>query len=145
MKENGLINLKFTIKFNLPFPWKRNIVLYSTIKKIRVMFTVRLFLILLILFYEISMIITQKKTFFFCDFPFECGISRNFSNRKSYCMPFFLVTLLFLIFDIEIILFFPIVYMNLSFDLLIIFLVLLFVLILGLIIEWKYGSFNWFK
>lgn len=47
--------------------------------------------------------IKEKKT----DYPFECGIIRNYSSHLPYSLPFFFLTLIFLLFDVEIILLLP--------------------------------------
>jgi NADH-ubiquinone oxidoreductase chain 3 len=41
--------------------------------------------------------------------PFECGFTPKFSARIPFSIRFFLVTIIFLVFDVELILIFPLV------------------------------------
>lgn len=78
--------------------------------------------------------------------PFECGFSPLKKARRPFSMRFFIVTLIFLIFDIEIALLLPIgilskiannpIFTNISF-------IIVIILTLGLIHEWKQGALNW--
>nr|YP_010944749.1 NADH dehydrogenase subunit 3 [Galiteuthis armata]WMC20847.1 NADH dehydrogenase subunit 3 [Galiteuthis armata] len=80
--------------------------------------------------------------------PFECGFDPSIHTRAPFSMRFFLLAVIFLIFDVEIILLMPLTMniMNsnthwpltssLSF---------LMILLLGLYHEWNQGSLNWMK
>nr|YP_010583729.1 NADH dehydrogenase subunit 3 [Histioteuthis bonnellii]UXN83925.1 NADH dehydrogenase subunit 3 [Histioteuthis bonnellii] len=80
--------------------------------------------------------------------PFECGFDPSIHTRAPFSMRFFLLAVIFLIFDVEIILLMPLTMnvMNsnthwpLSSSLL-----FLFILLLGLYHEWNQGSLNWMK
>nr|YP_010283888.1 NADH dehydrogenase subunit 3 [Chlorophorus annularis]ULA45456.1 NADH dehydrogenase subunit 3 [Chlorophorus annularis] len=78
--------------------------------------------------------------------PFECGFDPKSSARLPFSLQFFLIAMIFLIFDVEITLLLPIIVtMNITntmnyFLLTIFFLV---ILIVGLIHEWKQGALNW--
>jgi len=39
--------------------------------------------------------------------PFECGFEPQFTRRLRFSLPFFLLSLIFLIFDVELVLLFP--------------------------------------
>lgn len=39
--------------------------------------------------------------------PFECGFSPKLNSRINFSLQFFLITLIFLVFDVELILMFP--------------------------------------
>nr|YP_009501937.1 NADH dehydrogenase subunit 3 [Livia junci]AWU48980.1 NADH dehydrogenase subunit 3 [Livia junci] len=78
--------------------------------------------------------------------PFECGFDPFSKSRISFSIHFFVISLMFLIFDIEITLIFPLplifMYTNvMSWTL--ISALLIMVLSWGLFIEWKEGSMNW--
>nr|YP_009192117.1 NADH dehydrogenase subunit 3 [Angaria neglecta]ALK03361.1 NADH dehydrogenase subunit 3 [Angaria neglecta] len=78
--------------------------------------------------------------------PFECGFDPMGSARLPFSLRFFLLAVIFLIFDVEIVLLFPAV-LKLSTGLdLFVFIGLfsfLFILILGLFHEWNEGSLDW--
>nr|BCV68716.1 NADH dehydrogenase subunit 3 [Sinanodonta tumens] len=81
--------------------------------------------------------------------PFECGFDPLGSSRVPFSLRFFLLAVIFVIFDVEIVLLFPAVmivgtsWMWISgYMALLIFLTLLFV---GLIHEWREGSLEWEK
>ena len=69
--------------------------------------------------------------------PFECGFDASGVSRVPFCIKFFLVCIIFLVFDVEVSLVFPIIYS--------IYQVLSFLMILlgGLVFEWAYGGLNW--
>lgn len=80
--------------------------------------------------------------------PFECGFDPKNTARISFSLRFFLLAVIFLIFDIEIIFFFPIPFIILrSIRILIIFfgVLTLLILIFGLFHEWNEGSLDWSK
>ena len=68
--------------------------------------------------------------------PFECGFDSVGVRRVPFCIKFFLVCIIFLVFDVEVSLVFPIIYS--------IYQVLSFLVILlgGLVFEWVYGGLN---
>nr|QXJ42075.1 NADH dehydrogenase subunit 3 [Euprymna sp. Type 1 GS-2021] len=80
--------------------------------------------------------------------PFECGFDPSIHTRAPFSMRFFLLAVIFLIFDVEIILLMPLTLhiMNsnthwpmtscVSF---------LVILLVGLLHEWNQGSLNWLK
>ncbi len=80
--------------------------------------------------------------------PFECGF--NFFNpaKIPFSIRFFLIAILFIIFDVEISLILPFVirifFINLKIWLLTTFL-LNFMILIGTLIEWKENSFEWKK
>nr|UEP15818.1 NADH dehydrogenase subunit 3 [Drepana pallida] len=78
--------------------------------------------------------------------PFECGFDSHSSARIPFSLHFFLITVIFLIFDVEIALIFPlinlfktvnfIIWMKINFFFII-------VLILGVYHEWNQNMLNW--
>nr|QEJ81396.1 NADH dehydrogenase subunit 3 [Pyrocoelia pygidialis] len=78
--------------------------------------------------------------------PFECGFDPKTSPRIPFSLQFFLIAVIFLIFDIEIALLLPLILtMKISKPLSFIIIASLFILILimGLFHEWKQGALNW--
>nr|YP_009922404.1 NADH dehydrogenase subunit 3 [Malaza fastuosus]QNA48415.1 NADH dehydrogenase subunit 3 [Malaza fastuosus] len=78
--------------------------------------------------------------------PFECGFDPKSSARNPFSLHFFLITVIFLIFDVEIALIFPLIYtfkmvnffiwMKTSFFFII-------MLLIGLYHEWNQNMLNW--
>nr|UPX88258.1 NADH dehydrogenase subunit 3 [Sida crystallina] len=79
--------------------------------------------------------------------PFECGFDPNSNLRVPFSLRFFLITVIFLIFDVEIVLLLPSAFSYFSvasywFITLNFFLI---ILILGLAHEWNQGALEWAK
>nr|YP_010035953.1 NADH dehydrogenase subunit 3 [Empis separata]QQQ89189.1 NADH dehydrogenase subunit 3 [Empis separata] len=78
--------------------------------------------------------------------PFECGFDPKSSSRLPFSLQFFLIAIIFLIFDVEIALILPmIIIMNYSNMMMwtITSLVFIFILLMGLYHEWNQGALNW--
>nr|AXS66457.1 NADH dehydrogenase subunit 3 [Cerambycidae sp. 5 KM-2017] len=78
--------------------------------------------------------------------PFECGFDPKNSARLPFSLQFFLIAVIFLIFDVEIALLLPLIISlqtsNLfNYSYLTIFFII--ILILGLYHEWNQGALNW--
>lgn len=77
---------------------------------------------------------------------YECGFEHHGLSRVPFSMRYFFLTLIFLLFDLEIILllFFPYSFVF-SFNILSLLAVVFFIVFLyfGLIYEWKDGSLEW--
>lgn len=78
--------------------------------------------------------------------PFECGFDPNHRARIPFSIRFFLLAIIFIVFDIEIVLLIPLPiiyhYTNIS-SLILGSLIFLLILLLGLIHEWNQGSLDW--
>nr|YP_010528142.1 NADH dehydrogenase subunit 3 [Cimbex luteus]QPM99418.1 NADH dehydrogenase subunit 3 [Cimbex luteus]UXW64283.1 NADH dehydrogenase subunit 3 [Cimbex luteus] len=78
--------------------------------------------------------------------PFECGFDPIKMTRMSFSIRFFLIAVIFLIFDVEIALLLPMV-LTLSLSNLKLWILtssyFILILILGTMYEWKFGSLNW--
>nr|QGR23974.1 NADH dehydrogenase subunit 3 [Drosophila borborema]QGR24026.1 NADH dehydrogenase subunit 3 [Drosophila seriema] len=78
--------------------------------------------------------------------PFECGFDPKSSSRLPFSLRFFLITIIFLIFDVEIALILPmIIIFKFSNMLIWMSTSIIFILILlgGLYHEWNQGMLNW--
>nr|YP_010387276.1 NADH dehydrogenase subunit 3 [Dryophytes femoralis]UPO67632.1 NADH dehydrogenase subunit 3 [Dryophytes femoralis] len=78
--------------------------------------------------------------------PYECGFDPLGSARLPYSMRFFLVAILFLLFDLEIALLLPTPWAaQFNYPILVIFWssVILLLLTLGFIYEWTQGGLEW--
>nr|QJX65652.1 NADH dehydrogenase subunit 3 [Amorophaga japonica] len=78
--------------------------------------------------------------------PFECGFNPKYSSRIPFSLHFFLITVIFLIFDVEIALIFPMIstfYLVDMFNWMITSSFFLIILILGLYHEWNQNMLNW--
>ena len=69
--------------------------------------------------------------------PFECGFEPYGVRRLPFCIKFFLVRIIFLVFDVEVTLILPIIFSSYQ---VITFLV---ILIIGLFYEWIFGGLHW--
>nr|AAK55284.1 NADH dehydrogenase subunit 3 [Tectocoris diophthalmus] len=79
--------------------------------------------------------------------PFECGFNPMNSARMPFSVQFFLIAVLFLIFDIEIAIILPIIItMKWTMTSMWIMIIMSFVIILtmGLYYEWKNGMLEWY-
>nr|ASM41841.1 NADH dehydrogenase subunit 3 [Chlorophorus simillimus] len=92
--------------------------------------------------------IISKKTFTDREksSPFECGFDPKSSARLPFSLQFFLIAVIFLIFDVEITLLLPIIINMNKTNMMNYFMVMTFfliILIVGLIHEWNQGALNW--
>ena len=98
----------------------------------------RMFLLLLInLTRERGVIVRGKLT------PFECGFEPKESGRLPFSVRFFLLAVVFLVFDIEVALLFPLILglkVRLNTNTLVRGLGFLFILLMGLLHEWRAGA-----
>merc|ERR1712020_513861 len=75
--------------------------------------------------------------------PFECGFDPKRSARIPFSTRFFLLAVIFLVFDIEIAIILPVPLLSIfsiNYELIIGFVPFLVILILGLLHEWREGS-----
>nr|YP_009917425.1 NADH dehydrogenase subunit 3 [Nabis ferus]QLF99792.1 NADH dehydrogenase subunit 3 [Nabis ferus] len=78
--------------------------------------------------------------------PFECGFDPKSSSRMPFSLQFFLIAVLFLIFDIEIVIILPMV-ITLKYTMISTWMttimVFMIILIMGLYHEWNNGVLEW--
>nr|QXG19444.1 NADH dehydrogenase subunit 3 [Drosophila nigrosparsa] len=78
--------------------------------------------------------------------PFECGFDPKSSSRLPFSLRFFLITIIFLIFDVEIALILPMIVIFKFSNLLIwtyTSIIFILILLIGLYHEWNQGMLNW--
>lgn len=78
--------------------------------------------------------------------PFECGFDPKTSSRLPFSLRFYLISLIFLIFDVEITLILPIPLVLKTNNLILTIIITLFfiaILIVGLFHEWNQGALEW--
>nr|YP_009024060.1 NADH dehydrogenase subunit 3 [Kingdonella bicollina]ADZ56280.1 NADH dehydrogenase subunit 3 [Kingdonella bicollina]QOL00640.1 NADH dehydrogenase subunit 3 [Kingdonella pienbaensis] len=78
--------------------------------------------------------------------PFECGFDPKSSARMPFSLRFFLIAVIFLIFDVEIVLILPIMIILKTSNIMIWTMVTMFFIIIllgGLYHEWNQGALKW--
>jgi NADH-quinone oxidoreductase subunit A len=77
--------------------------------------------------------------------PFECGSPYLQKGIKPFRIQFYLVAFIFLLFDIEVVFFFPwaLIFKEMTGKALIVMVAYLFVLVVGFVYAWKKGAFEW--
>nr|AXI98629.1 NADH dehydrogenase subunit 3 [Pseudoniphargus mercadali] len=77
--------------------------------------------------------------------PFECGFDPFKKARIPFSLRFFLITILFLIFDVEIAVLLPLGLFSFNLNSFSYFsaIMIILILILGLFHEWNQGALNW--
>nr|AXS65166.1 NADH dehydrogenase subunit 3 [Coleoptera sp. 10 KM-2017] len=78
--------------------------------------------------------------------PFECGFDPKSNARMPFSLHFFLIAVIFLIFDVEITLLMPLIVtlktsLLINYSLMTMFIIL--ILLIGTYHEWKQGALNW--
>nr|YP_009180578.1 NADH dehydrogenase subunit 3 [Calameuta filiformis]ALM04134.1 NADH dehydrogenase subunit 3 [Calameuta filiformis] len=80
--------------------------------------------------------------------PFECGFDPLSTPRTPFSLRFYLISIIFLIFDIEIVILFPLMpsmWFSNPMIWLLMFMTFSILLIWGVFIEWNDGSLMWMK
>nr|UXX50295.1 NADH dehydrogenase subunit 3 [Haemaphysalis yeni] len=78
--------------------------------------------------------------------PFECGFDPFSFSRIPFSLKFFYIGIVFLIFDVEIVIIVPFpMIMNYNYYLFLAFLFINMAIFFGLIFEWKLGMIDWLK
>nr|YP_009566710.1 NADH dehydrogenase subunit 3 [Greenidea psidii]QBB73072.1 NADH dehydrogenase subunit 3 [Greenidea psidii] len=78
--------------------------------------------------------------------PFECGFDPFNKSRIPFSLNFYLIAIIFLIFDIEISIILPMIMnfkMSNMINFNILFLMFFMFMIITIFYEWKFGSLNW--
>nr|YP_009500746.1 NADH dehydrogenase subunit 3 [Paracarsidara gigantea]AWU49005.1 NADH dehydrogenase subunit 3 [Paracarsidara gigantea] len=114
--------------------------------KLLLTFWMIIIIMMLIIIMIIPLINIQKNKDREKNSPFECGFDPMSNSRISFSIQFFTVSLMFLIFDIEISILMPmpvLIMMSKTYLWIYTMAILVFTLLMGLILEWKEGSMNW--
>nr|QPN54226.1 NADH dehydrogenase subunit 3 [Osborniella crotophagae] len=109
-----------------------------------IIFYLLMSLMLTLMIFSISLFFMEDKPNESSESPFECGFEPISFSRIPFSMQFFSISIVFLIFDLEIVIILPLLKSmstQVSFKIFMSFIIL--ILILGLIIEWYDGSLNW--
>nr|QIV24724.1 NADH dehydrogenase subunit 3 [Howea angulata] len=107
------------------------------------------FIILMITLLLIILVnLISKKTFSDREksSPFECGFDPKSNARLPFSLQFFLIAVIFLIFDVEITLLLPMIVSLMKSNMIqysIITSFFIIILLIGLIHEWKQGTLTW--
>ncbi|MBI2833730.1 MAG: NADH-quinone oxidoreductase subunit A [Acidobacteria bacterium] len=77
--------------------------------------------------------------------PYECGIEPRTDARDRYSVRYYLVAMLFVIFDVETVFLFPwaVIMDRLAWFGLIEMLIFLFILVVGYVYAWRKGALEW--
>nr|YP_007474874.1 NADH dehydrogenase subunit 3 [Phyxioschema suthepium]AFC77862.1 NADH dehydrogenase subunit 3 [Phyxioschema suthepium] len=76
---------------------------------------------------------------------YECGFDSGVMSRMSFSYRFFLISILFLIFDVEIVLMLPFPYQQFGLGGLIGVMIMMMILLGGLVYEYYWGTLVWVK
>nr|AZL93071.1 NADH dehydrogenase subunit 3 [Alloxysta sp. ZJUH_2016001] len=106
---------------------------------------INLFLILFMLILLKLNFILSKKNYKIRNklTPFECGFDAISKLRLPFSINFFMISIIFLIFDVEISLILPVIKKFNLIDHKYLFMMIVVILIIGLYYEWKEGSLKW--
>nr|YP_009744381.1 NADH dehydrogenase subunit 3 [Oxyopes hupingensis]QIE13341.1 NADH dehydrogenase subunit 3 [Oxyopes hupingensis] len=101
-------------------------------------------LFLVVLVYFLFLLLYLKlDSFYEMMSCYECGFDVNSVSRVVFSYRFFLLSILFIIFDVKISLMLPIPYVMVSFMGVYLFYFFIFVLMMGFFYEYFYGSLDW--
>nr|WBR65515.1 NADH dehydrogenase subunit 3 [Layahima chiangi] len=112
------------------------------------MFTMSTIIILISLIMMLLASVLSKKSFYDREknSPFECGFDPKCSARMPFSLHFFLIAIIFLIFDVEIALLLPVIIIMKYSNVLIWLstsMFFLLILLIGLYHEWNQGALEW--
>nr|UXX50269.1 NADH dehydrogenase subunit 3 [Haemaphysalis hystricis] len=109
--------------------------------KISIMFLIPLLLLMMFMIMHFKNLKNKEKLS-----PFECGFDPFSFSRVPFSLKFFYIGIIFLIFDVEIIIIVPFpMIMNCNYYLFLSFLTINLIILFGLVFEWKLGMIDWLK
>lgn len=106
---------------------------------------VAMVLILAVTIITLSSFIGRKKNYVEKLAPYECGVPLVDSARKNFSVKFYLIAILFILFDVEIIYMYPwaVMFKELQVFGAIAMGVFFLFLLIGFVYEWKRGALEW--
>nr|QBP33748.1 NADH dehydrogenase subunit 3 [Bombus kashmirensis] len=111
-----------------------------------IMFYLLILMILLIILILNKIMSILKKSNFEKNLPYECGFNPITKMNLPFSLPFYLISLTFLIFDVEIILLMPLIFYIKTLNFFYLFMLIIFffyMLIFSLLMEWSCNYLNW--
>jgi len=110
-----------------------------------VLFVIALALGLGAMFTGLSILFGPTKSSATKSMPFEAGMPTEGSQYRRYSVRFYMVALTFLIFDVEIVFFYPwaVKFRELGFYGFWVMMVFFVILLLGLVYDWRKGALEW--
>ncbi len=77
--------------------------------------------------------------------PYECGVPPAGDTRERFSVRYYIIAMLFIVFDIEVIFLYPwgVLFMELGVGGLVEMFIFIAVLVIGLIYAWKKGALEW--
>ena len=120
--------------------------IYAFIKKMIELFLVFVvFGLLGIVLLLMNKIVGPKRTNPTKETQFECGSPYLQDGINPFPVKYYLVAFLFLLFDIEVVFFFPwaLIFKEVGLTALIVMFAYIFILLVGFIYAWKKGAFEW--
>nr|QNG56294.1 NADH dehydrogenase subunit 3 [Palaestes freyreissi] len=114
----------------------------------KALLTLSLMILIINFFLILILNLISKKTFYDREksSPFECGFDPKSSGRLPFSLQFFLIAVIFLIFDVEITLLFPMIILIKISNIILMFMIFSFfilILLLGIYHEWNQGALSW--
>nr|DBA43669.1 TPA_asm: ND3 [Bombus laesus] len=112
----------------------------------QMMYFIMILLILLIIIILNKFMSMFKKFNFEKNLPYECGFNPITKINIPFSLPFYLISLTFLIFDIEIILLVPLILFLKTLNFIYLYLLIFFfflMLMFSLLMEWSCNFLNW--
>jgi NADH-quinone oxidoreductase subunit A len=93
----------------------------------------------------LSTFIGQKKRFSEKQAPYECGVPLVDSARRNFSVKFYLIAILFILFDVEVIYLYPwaVIYKDLHVYGAVVMGIFFVLLLIGFLYEWKRGALEW--
>lgn len=130
-------NLYILVYSTFNFQLKRELIFYLIFFE-GVFLVTLVYLLFVIIFYKNINYLEMIRSY-------ECGFDPRSSARLVFSYRFFLISILFIIFDVEISLIISIPFFIVRGLGVVIFYIFIFLLVIGLIYEYYYGSLDWLK